>query len=44
LGELGFDNATVVHGDGSLGLSEQAPFDAIVVTAGAPRLPESLLD
>ncbi|GAB3647608.1 protein-L-isoaspartate(D-aspartate) O-methyltransferase [Echinicola sediminis] len=31
------------HGDGSLGLPEQAPFDKIIVTAGAPVVPTSLL-
>jgi len=34
----------VVEGDGSLGLPEQAPFDAIVVTAAAPRVPEALME
>jgi|TARA_R110002096_G_scaffold4199_2_gene19800 protein-L-isoaspartate(D-aspartate) O-methyltransferase len=31
------------HGDGSLGLPEQAPFDKIIVTAGAPVVPKTLL-
>ena len=31
-------------GDGSKGLSEQAPFDKIIVTAGAPAVPEALMD
>lgn len=31
------------HGDGSLGLPEKAPFDKIVVTAGAPVVPKALL-
>ena len=30
------------NGDGTLGWPEEAPFDAIVVTAGAPCVPESL--
>lgn len=30
------------HGDGSLGLPKYAPFDAIIVTAGAPIIPDSL--
>lgn len=42
LAELGYSNVTVIHGDGTLGLSEQAPFDGIVVTAGSPEVPESL--
>lgn len=42
LGELGYDNVHVRHGDGTLGWSEQAPFDGIVVTAAAPSLPATL--
>jgi protein-L-isoaspartate(D-aspartate) O-methyltransferase len=33
----------VRHGDGSLGWPEHAPYDAIVVTAGGPEVPPSLL-
>jgi protein-L-isoaspartate(D-aspartate) O-methyltransferase len=40
---LGFVNVHVARGDGTLGLPEQAPFEAIVVTAGGPRVPPSLL-
>ena len=40
---LGFANVYVVHGDGSLGLPEHAPFDRILVAAAAPRVPESLV-
>lgn len=36
---LGITNVRVTLGDGSLGLPEKAPFDAIVVTAGGPSLP-----
>jgi protein-L-isoaspartate(D-aspartate) O-methyltransferase len=43
LRELGFQNIFVRHGDGTLGWPEHAPFDAIVVTAGGPRIPEPLL-
>ena len=35
---------TVIHGDGSQGLPEAAPFDAIVVAAAAPQVPRPLLD
>ena len=42
LKELGYDNIRVLHGDGSLGWPEQAPFDAIVVAAGGPEVPETL--
>jgi protein-L-isoaspartate(D-aspartate) O-methyltransferase len=44
LERLGYSNVTVVHGDGSLGLPEAAPFDAIVVSAAAPLVPASLMD
>ena len=44
LEKLGYANVTVVHGDGSQGLPEAAPFDAIVVSAAAPRLPQPLMD
>lgn len=39
---LGYDNVHVEHGDGTLGWPDQAPFDGIVVTAGAPAVPDSL--
>jgi protein-L-isoaspartate(D-aspartate) O-methyltransferase len=38
----GCHNVHVLHGDGTLGWPEHAPFDAIVVAAGGPRVPESL--
>lgn len=40
--ELGYTNVTVMEGDGSRGVPERAPYDAIVVAAGAPTLPASL--
>ncbi len=43
LRSLGYDNVHVVHGDGTLGIPEAAPFDAIIVTAGGPAVPEALL-
>ena len=42
LESLGYENVHVRHADGTLGWPEEAPFDAIVVTAGAPHVPESL--
>jgi protein-L-isoaspartate(D-aspartate) O-methyltransferase len=42
LADLNYKNVEVIHADGTLGLPEQAPFDAIVVTAGGPDVPESL--
>lgn len=43
LQRLGYDNIRIFVGDGTLGWPEHAPYDAIVVTAGAPRVPEPLL-
>jgi len=43
LARLGFENAKVIVGDGSHGLREFAPYDAILVSAAAPSIPESLL-
>ncbi len=42
LRKLALQNVEVIEGDGSQGLPEHAPFDAIVVTAAAPRVPEPL--
>ena len=42
LAELGYDNVHVLHGDGTRGWPENAPYDGIVVTAGGPQVPESL--
>jgi len=42
LRRLGYDRVQVRCGDGTLGWPEQAPFDAIVVAAGGPTVPESL--
>ncbi len=39
---LGYDNVTVRLGDGYAGWPEHAPFDAIVVTAAPPAVPEAL--
>jgi protein-L-isoaspartate(D-aspartate) O-methyltransferase len=44
LQRLGFHNVHVHCGDGSLGLPEFAPFDAILVAAAAPALPGPLLE
>jgi len=44
LQRLRFDNVRIFVGDGTLGWPEHAPYDAIVVTAGAPRVPEPLLE
>jgi protein-L-isoaspartate(D-aspartate) O-methyltransferase len=42
LEHLGYDNVTVVPGDGFLGLPEHAPYDRIMVTAAAETIPEAL--
>jgi protein-L-isoaspartate(D-aspartate) O-methyltransferase len=42
LQRLGYTNVSVRAGDGYLGWPEAAPFDAILVTAAAPRIPEPL--
>jgi protein-L-isoaspartate(D-aspartate) O-methyltransferase len=42
LRELGFDNVEVRVGDGTLGWPEAQPFDAIIVTAGGPKVPADL--
>jgi protein-L-isoaspartate(D-aspartate) O-methyltransferase len=42
LEELGYNNIRVLNGDGTLGWPEYAPFDAIVVAAGGPEVPETL--
>ena len=44
LADLGYTNVEVVTGDGTLGLPEHAPYDAIIVTAGAPAVPQALLE
>ena len=44
LRELGHDGVTVRHGDGYAGWPDEAPFDAILLTAAPPEIPEPLLD
>lgn len=44
LAPLALSNVTAVVGDGSLGLPAHAPFDRILVTAAAPRVPAPLTD
>ena len=40
---LGYDNVEIVHGDGTRGWPEEAPYDAIVVAASGSHVPEVLL-
>jgi protein-L-isoaspartate(D-aspartate) O-methyltransferase len=44
LSRLGYRNVTVLVGDGSQGLPQHAPFDAIVVSAAASQIPAPLFD
>jgi len=44
LRRLGYDEAVVRHGDGYRGWPEEAPFDAILVTAAPEQVPQPLLD
>lgn len=43
LDSLGY-NSLLFCGDGTLGMSEYAPYDGIIVTAGAPTVPRILVD
>jgi protein-L-isoaspartate(D-aspartate) O-methyltransferase len=38
------DRVTIMHGDGSMGFPEEAPYDRIVVTAAAPDVPKPLVE
>jgi len=42
--ELQYNNVKVYKGDGTLGWPQESPFDAIIVTAGAPSTPSALLE
>jgi protein-L-isoaspartate(D-aspartate) O-methyltransferase len=44
LAEIGYRNVVLRHGDGYAGWPDKAPFDGIVVTAAAPRVPQPLLE
>lgn len=44
LARIGYRNVEVICADGSLGLPEHAPYDAIAVGASAPTVPQALLD
>jgi protein-L-isoaspartate(D-aspartate) O-methyltransferase len=43
LPKLGYRPKRLIFGDGYIGLEEEAPFDGIIVTAGAPFVPKPLL-
>ncbi|MEJ2252155.1 MAG: protein-L-isoaspartate(D-aspartate) O-methyltransferase, partial [Candidatus Lokiarchaeota archaeon] len=43
--KAGYKNVTVIHGDGTLGYPEEAPYDKILVTAASPhKVPQPLKD
>jgi protein-L-isoaspartate(D-aspartate) O-methyltransferase len=44
LDRLGYTNVTLTVGDGTAGLPAHAPYDAIIVSAAAPSLPQSLFE
>jgi protein-L-isoaspartate(D-aspartate) O-methyltransferase len=44
LQSLGYENVKIYVRDGTLGLPDEAPFDRILVTAGAPEVPEPLIE
>lgn len=43
LARLGYDNVRVRNGDGSFGWPEEAPFDAVIVSAASATIPPTLL-
>lgn len=43
LAQLGYWNVQLLHGDGTLGWPEHAPYDAIAVAAASPEIPKALL-
>lgn len=44
LDQIGIRNVNVIHADGTQGWPDAAPYDGIVVTAGAPEVPEPLIE
>jgi protein-L-isoaspartate(D-aspartate) O-methyltransferase len=44
LERMGYRNARIITADGSLGLPEAVPFDAIIVSAAAPTIPQALAE
>jgi len=43
LAAVGYENIHVIVGDGTSGLEEESPFDAIIITAAAPKIPSPLI-
>jgi protein-L-isoaspartate(D-aspartate) O-methyltransferase len=44
LTRLGYDNVTIVEGDGTRGCADEAPFDAILAAASGSHVPQALID
>jgi protein-L-isoaspartate(D-aspartate) O-methyltransferase len=44
LKELGYGNVHAVISDGTIGLADKSPFDRIIITAAAPKIPQPLID
>lgn len=44
LASAGYENVKVFESDGTTGLKEHAPYDKIIVTAGAPHVPNALVE
>ncbi|OYT53317.1 MAG: protein-L-isoaspartate O-methyltransferase [Candidatus Altiarchaeales archaeon ex4484_2] len=44
LERLGYANVEVIHAEGTQGYREKAPYDLIIVTAAAPRIPKALIE
>src|SRR3546814_16251088 len=42
MGSLGYDNVTIIHGDGTKGLPASEPFDAIIAAASGPDVPKEM--
>ena len=42
--QLGYDNIVISVGDGTLGWPEHSPYEAIIVTAAAPDVPQPLME
>ena len=42
--KLHYHNIITKYSDGSVGWPDESPFDAIIITAGAPDIPQILLD
>lgn len=44
LAELGFNNVSVIVGDGTQGYPDGAPYDGIMITAATPEIPQPVID